>query len=357
MGEDVVRVVRWFVTAVVVLVLIVLGAVVLLSATGPAPRDRAGWALLDELPEPRGEVTSTVVRWGEDEILVVAGGFRGRSARTADTVDALDPADGTWRGLPRLPAPRHHAGAAAIGGDVYVSGGATGATDRSSHDELWMLPSEAGEAALGGGDGRADGGWQPLAPMPEPRVGHRMVALDGRLLVIGGRGRSADTLVYHPDEDRWSRAAPLPIPRHHLAVVVLEGEVWALGGRDEDEAVLDVVHRWRPGDDRWRDGPRLPVPVSAAAEGVLDGAIHLVGGEDPAVAGGGVLDRHIVLRPGAPESRRWEDATPPPVATHGAGRGVIGGRLIVTGGSARQGLLSPAAWSPLTASYDPAEDR
>jgi N-acetylneuraminic acid mutarotase len=332
-----VRWLRWLGGTLAVALAVAVVTVVGLGLTNPSEEDRQGWEQLADVPDPRGEVASTVVERDGREVLVVAGGYTGRRAATVASVHAFDPQRGAWEALPDLPEPRHHAGAAGLDGDLYVSGGARSATDREARTSLWVLRDGAE-------------GWEELVPMPEGRESHRMVALHGRLHVIGARHGEGEVLTYDPDADSWSVAAPLPEPRHHLGVLVVGEEIWAVGGRDEDEDVLDAVHVWNPVEDTWRAGPALPFPVSAAAEGVLDGAIHLVGGEDPSVPGGEVLQAHLVLPQRADV---WEEATPAPVSTHGAGRGVIGGRLFVAGGSARQGLLSPAAWTPSTAAYDP----
>jgi N-acetylneuraminic acid mutarotase len=320
-------------------VLVVVAAAVVLALTTPSPRYAAGWAVLAELPEPRGEVASTVVERGGTPRLVVAGGLTGVTARTSSAVHELDVEAGTWRRLPDLPAPRHHPAAAAIDGDVYMAGGAPSVGDWTPQDTLWVLR-----------DGAA--AWEPLAPMPEGRDSHRMRVLDGRLHVVGGHGATSDVLIYDPEDDAWERGAPMPEPRHHLAVVVLDGGLWAVGGRDEDDRVLDAVHVWDPDTDTWREGPRLPQPVSAGVEGVLGGRIHLVGGEDPAVPGGSIVDEHLVLDP---QVGTWRQAAPAPLGVHGAGGGVVGGRLVVTGGAARQGGLSVLAWTGFTAAYEPAE--
>jgi hypothetical protein len=332
-----VRALRWIVAGLVALVLALGIVLVLLAVTNPRAGDARGWERLPGMPEPRGEVASTVVEREGRSLLLVAGGFEGLRAATSTAVHLLDAEQGRWRRLPDLPAARHHAAAAASGGDVYVSGGAPSATDRSPQRQLWVLRAGAGQ-------------WEPRADMPEGRSAHRMREVGGRLLVVGGRGDAAGILVYDPGADTWSRGPALPRPRHHLGVVVRDGEVWALGGRDNDEQVLDDVHVWRPGEGGWREGPRLPRPVSAAVEAVLGGEIHLVGGEDPDVIGGGTIDSHLVLdrRQG-----RWREADPPPLAVHGAAGGAAGGRLVVAGGARRQGLLSPLAWTGVTSAFDP----
>jgi N-acetylneuraminic acid mutarotase len=330
-------VLRWLLAIVAGLLLAGAAAVGALAVTTPTPEPTPGWQRQPALPDARGEVASTVVDRGDGERLVVAGGLEGLTAGTSRAVHELDPAAGTWRRLPDLPAPRHHPAAAAVDGDVYVSGGAPSVTDWTPQRTVWVLRQHAED-------------WEVVAELPEGRDSHRMRALDGRLHVVGGHGPTADTLIYDPEDDRWARAAPLPSPRHHLAVAVHDGELWAIGGRDHDEAVLDAVHVWNPDTDAWRAGPRLPRPVSAAVEGVLEGRIHLVGGEDPAVPGGGIIDDHLVLDSAAGS---WGPAPPAPLGVHGAGGGVLDGRLVVAGGASRQGALSPFAWTGFTTAYEP----
>jgi hypothetical protein len=313
---------------------------ILLLATNPQPQDSPGWERRAEMLIPRGEAAYTIFSPDDgDPVLVVAGGFA-RPAVTSDRVSIYDPRADVWDEAPRLPASRHHAGLAPIPEGVVLTGGAESALNWTPRGNVWLL---------------RDGSdvWEGLEPMPEGRHSHQTVNVDGRLYVVGGHGDTADVLIWDRHEG-WSRGAALPVPRHHLRVVVLDGEIWALGGRDGDENVLDDVHVYDPETDQWREGPRLPVPVSAGVEGVIDGTIHHVGGEDPAVPGGWVTDHHLVLSPGAGQ---WQSAPASPLPHHGAVGGVIDGRLIVAGGSRRQGMLSPLAWSAVTAVFDPEESR
>lgn len=331
------RVVRMIGAGVGILLVGLIALVLGLLVTNPQPEPAEGWTLLAELPFDRGEVGSTAatIGPGDGPQLVITGGIEGIGS-TSDRVSVYDPFADRWEEGPRLPAPRHHNDAAAIDGDLYVSGGAASTSDWTPMSEVWRLATGAQV-------------WDALEPMPEGRYGHRMVALGGRLYVVGGAGDSDDVLVWEPDRG-WSRAATMPGHRHHLAVVAVDDEIWAIGGRDHDEAVLRDVDVYDPETDTWRDGPDLPFPVSAAAAGVIDGTIHIVGGEDPAVLRGGIVDRHLVLHPG---EDRWSEAVPAPLSVHGAGSAVLDRRLFVAGGAGRQGTLSVLSWTGTTAAYDP----
>lgn len=304
----------------------------LLVLTNPSPSARPGWRRGADMPDQRGETASAVVR----DHLVVIGGFENIWTTSADVV-AYSPAARRWRSLPDLPSGRHHAAAAGLGGAVYVTGGGDTVSDWSPRRETWLL-----------GPGAAE--WRELPPMPEGRLGHDLVAHDGRVYVIGGDGDTARVLVFDPAARRWSAGAATPGPvRDHLRAVVAGDEIWAIGGRDGDD-LLVRVDVYDPAADAWRSGPDLPEPMSAMAVGFLGGRIHVVGGEDPGLLGGGVIDRHWSIAPG---ERRWRAESEPVLAVHGAGFGVIRGRLYVAGGASRQGALSVLSYSDVTQSFAP----
>ena len=323
---------------IVLLLLVATGVV--LALTNPSPRDATAWTTAAPLPDARGEGSGAVVETEEGPKLAVAGGLSGFGS-TREDVTLYDPDDDAWSTLTPLPEPRHHTAATAIDGVLYVSGGSPSATDLTTATaDLWALDVEAG------------GDWEELAPLAQPRWGHRMVALDGRVYAVGGQP-GPDVQIYDPEEDSWSLAAPLPEVRDHLGVVVHDGEIWVLGGRDQLDDLTTRVDVYDPRTDEWRDGPPLPAPVSAAAVGVVAGHIHVVDGEDPATFGGGVLDAHWVLEPGADE---WSQGPASRLPVHGAADGVIDERLYVVGGASRQGALSTISWTDEVQVLDPGAD-
>jgi hypothetical protein len=321
--------------ALLAILIVAGGALIVLQLTAPRPRDAQEWYLGAPLPSARGELaTATAHRTPcpeppcpEAELLYVVGGLTGMG-RTEDAVSVFDPVVGQWSTAPTLPAGRHHLGAAGLGSALYVSGGTEGAfRPWTPYANLWRL--EPG------------GGWEVLAPMPEPRWGHRMIGHDGRLFVVGGHGPTSRVLIYEPDTG-WRLGAPMPQPRHHLSVVAAGGRIWAIGGRAPES--LDRVDIYDPVLDRWDAGPALPAPTSGAAEGVVDGKILIYGGEEPALFGGQVIDRHWLLDP-AESLPRWRPAPPPPLPVHGADGAVFQETLVVAGGASRHGALSVTAWT------------
>jgi hypothetical protein len=328
-GSPLRRVARWLGVVVVVASVVVALAIAALVATRPTATDTSGWELLSPMPSRRGEVAAAVTA---DRRLIVVGGLTG-VGRTTDEVALYSHTEGRWQAGPSLPERRPHVAAETLGSDVYVSGGAAGTLRWDPTVTVWRL-------------GPQRSAWEEAPAMPEGRWGHRLVALSGRLYVVGGHGDSAAVLVFDP-VDGWSVGAELPRPRDHLGAVAFDGEIWAIGGRDRH--ITDQVDIYDRAEDRWRPGPPLPAATSAAAVGVADGTIVVVGGEDPAVVGGGIVHRHWRL---ADDRDRWEPLLPPPLVTHGSADGVLDGRLVIAGGASRQGALSPTSWTATTQVLD-----
>lgn len=256
-----------------------------------------------------------------------------RLYRRQDTVSIYDPVQKRWSAGPPLPGKRHHLAAAGLEQSVYVSGGASDLLmPWVPQDNFWRLDAETGS-------------WRSLASMPEPRWGHRMVAHEGRLYVIGGRGPSSRVLIFNPAEgdpaQGWSMGAEMPVQRDHLSVVVAHGQIWAIGGRDPRS--LSRVDIYDPVADRWMPGPTLPPPVSGAAEGVVNDVILIYGGEEPDRWNGEVYDRHWMLDLRV-QPLAWKPTPPPPLPVHGANGAVFQNTLVIFGGATRHGLRSTASW-------------
>jgi hypothetical protein len=333
-------VIRTMLAVVGLLAVIVAGAVAWLYATPPQPRAAEAWQLGPPLPTSRGELAMAVAQAEPcatplctAERLYVIGGLSGLF--TPETgVSIYDPNRKVWSAGPPLPAPRHHLAAVGLGSSIYASGGTDvsglnlGHKNWPPRDNFWRL-------AVGSSQ------WEDVGPMIEPRWGHRLVAHDGRLYVVGGRGPSGRVLIYAPGKG-WTAGADIPRPRDHLSVVVADGRIWAIGGRDPRS--LTRVDIYDPATDSWQSGLDLPAPTSGAAEGVIDGIIYVYGGEEPSFVGGGVTDQHWMLNTRS-ETRRWEPAPAPPLAVHGSHGAVLQGAFVIAGGATRHGALSIVGWS------------
>jgi N-acetylneuraminic acid mutarotase len=238
------------------------------------------------------------------------------------SVAAVFGADPSW---PRLPSSLASHGAAVADGWLYVYGGHTGKTHDYSTDTVtgrfqrlrlsggtdWEdLP--AGEPLqgmnlatfngriyrVGGMQPRNRPGeppdnhsvrdaavfdpasrrWEPLPPLPEPRSSHDLVALDGKLYVLGGwimRGAAQKpawpSCAYVLDLGRidagW-QSFEQPFQRRALTAAAVRGKLYVLGGLTESGDAVQSVDVFDPAAGRWTVGPEFPgdgVGFSAAA--------------------------------------------------------------------------------------------
>jgi N-acetylneuraminic acid mutarotase len=161
-----------------------------LQPVAPSEGGGAAWRRLAPVPTERTEVAAAAV----GRRIWVLGGY-GPDGATLATVEVYDTATDTWARGPDLPVAVNHAMAATLDGTLYVAGGNDG---RRPSTQLARLDGDR---------------WQTLAPLPQGRSAGGLVALDGRLYLVGGvveGGLAADTQVYDPAADRWQALPRLP---------------------------------------------------------------------------------------------------------------------------------------------------
>ncbi len=137
-------------------------------AEGLAP-DAEAWAELAPMPTARFSAVAEIV--GSKVWCMGGGAYRDGTFRNLDVIEAYDPDANRWEHAgTTLPWPAAGLMAAAIGDTLYVAGGndGNGISTRVARFDT--------------------GTWEKLPPLPEGRVMGAMLALDGALYVVGGRG-------------------------------------------------------------------------------------------------------------------------------------------------------------------------
>ena len=160
-----------------------------------------------------------------DGKLYVFGGV-GLGFKPRGLVYEYDPATGQWTKKKPMPLPSNHVAFTDLDGKIYAFGGFVPPASREAGfvpvDNAWQY------------DPAADA-WKALAPMPSKRGGAVAVAVGGKLYVIGGAGlhpgssetvmtpvrphRSVPTVEeYDPGQNSWTTKASMSTARGNLGV-------------------------------------------------------------------------------------------------------------------------------------------
>ncbi len=185
--------------------------------------DGGQWLGLPDLPGPPRQGMAVA---SSDDALFVLGGFNDDGS----TTDAwrLSKDGGTWRwaALPPLPTGLTEAGAAVLGGALYLVGGGdygpptfAALTERARDGGFPRLGARLWKLELA-----APSAWQELDSLPgTPRSNAAVAAVGGRLVVFGGTAFAtaaavssprncnvADSWAYTPATNQWTRLRDTP---------------------------------------------------------------------------------------------------------------------------------------------------
>jgi len=272
-----------------------------------------------------------------DELYVVGGDSTSGPRSVAEIYDVRGD---IWRAAVALPVGLQQFGMAELNGRLFVTGGYEELPPR--RDELGGFGGSAITEAVAGDTDKVwiydpkIGSWIAGPSMPAARAGHGLVAINGKLYAIGGRGDGASRVfVYDPGRDRWETSgSSMPSPRVAAAYAVADGLVYAIGGL-EGGAASARVDVFDPASGNWRSGPSLPAPRAGHVAAVLGGKVHVTGGEQRRPLR--TYGDHFVLNLAA---NSWQRAPAIPTPRHGAVAAAVDGRFIVIGGSPGAGVYT-----------------
>ena len=244
----------------------------------------------------------------------VAGGFGDEQG-----FKRYDPATSQWTVLPQVPGGRDHAVSAAFENDVFVTGG---------------NPQGGGnQFTTGWRFNVAENRWIDAPQLP------RAVASGGAEL--GGFLYFATTsgflFQYNPRTQALRfMSGDGRAPRDHSQLVAFQGELWLLGGRGPTgETALTSI--WDPVAETWRPGPALQTARAGFAAASSDTLILVAGGESLA----GTFRTLSSVEAIAAGSDAWIATLPRlPTAMHGFGGVLHGNSFHALGGSTLAGGAS-----------------
>jgi N-acetylneuraminic acid mutarotase len=216
--------------------------------------------------------------------------------------------------------------AVGYGGDLYVVGGYSQASDTSAGAvrSFWRFDPAAGR-------------WTSMPDAPLARAAAGAAVLGHLLYVAGGRSDTLTTIaalaIFDFDSGKWSLGSPLAHAREHVAMVAADGAVWLLGGRQLGQGNFADVERYRPRTRAWERMAPMPIARSGFQAVLANGKIVTVGGEDATATIGEVdaLD---------PATGRWSRLADLPTPRHGLGLIAFGPLVFAIEGGPQQGLTT-----------------
>lgn len=222
-------------------------------------------------------------------------------------------------------------------GDLYLAGGYLEGDEATNR--FWRYDPEADR-------------WRELPPMKLARGGAGAAVIGGKLYVAGGApqtfgvtlsGRPYGALeIYDFEEESWESGAEMPVPRHHTVATALGGRLYVAGGRpglnDNNSPPTDEFSRYDPRTDSWERLPPLPLAAGFMGITAAAGKVVIAGGENQFhwENGGGWAT------PSAwafdPDTDRWQRLPDLGIERRGMGAATVGGRIYVLMGSYCPGL-------------------
>lgn len=184
------------------------------------------WTKLAPLPQPTAGGANVVI----GDKLYVAGGAPQTFGASGPVppfpeLQIYDFASGEWSLGPDMPSPRHHVGAAALDGDLYVAGGRGEADHSLDTFERYDPATEE---------------WESLPKLPMGVASPGLVAVDGKLVIVGGEDQNEwedgkgwvtpSAWEFDPRTNRWSRLPNMKYERRGGGVAAVGNRVYAIGG-------------------------------------------------------------------------------------------------------------------------------
>ncbi len=219
------------------------------------------WTSRAPVPDTLTSSSALVVVDGK---IYMIGGSQGYLSRV------YDPSQDTWEYRANPPGDGYREGhvAAAVGGKIYVIGGA-------NPDYYPGYPIRSYDPA-------SDTWSPPLGSIPIGRFSQAGAAIGDEIYVVG---TGSELQIYNPATNTWRRGADLPTATRVPSVAVFEGKLYVLGGASRDifaggSGDLNAVQIYDPATDTWATGPSMPTRRGWSGAAVSAGKLYVFGGFD-----------------------------------------------------------------------------
>lgn len=285
----------------------------------------AKWVARANLPLARAETGAA--RLGDK--IYVAAGFKDGLQPSKEAFE-YSPRLNTWKTIAALPVALHHTAMAAAAGKVYVMGGViNGPGGAHPNGAEWTGSTNAFAYDIAGDK------WTAIKPLPHSTAAAGVVAVDGKVYVIGGI--DADGMVldlvqcYDPATDTWSAKTAMPTKREHIGAAVLDSLIYVASGRVGNTSMVKL-EAYSPKADKWTTLKEMPTQRSDIGFAAAKGKLYAMGGEKP-----GIFDVNEEFDPVA---NSWKTALKMTATRKAVSVANFEDTLFVFGGFSANGLIN-----------------
>jgi len=158
----------------------------------------------------------------------------------------------------------------AYDGKLYRVGGFTAKNEVGEDHDLWSQTSFAQFDPK-------SGEWTDLPPLPEPRSSHDAAVIGDTLYVVGGWSmQGPDNTTWHTtawscdlssEQKEWKALPSPPFKRRALSLAAYNSKLYCVGGMRESGGPTRKVSVFDPAEGSWSEGPTLPGEKSLAGFG------------------------------------------------------------------------------------------
>ena len=175
-----------------------------------------------------------------------------------------------------------------------------------------------------------NGAWVPTAAIPDARQEVAVVALEGRVYVIGGlaTGGAASSRVdvFDTRSNQWQRVPSLPINSHHPMAAVIGNRIYIAGGYTDPGFTAHArTYEFDPDTSVWTRKADMPSARGAGAAAAYEGKLYVFGGERDGITVNDAASYD-------PITDSWTSLAPLPTPRNHIGAALVRGGIFVVGG-------------------------
>ncbi|MFQ6114875.1 MAG: T9SS type A sorting domain-containing protein [bacterium] len=247
---------------------------------------------------------------------------------------------GEWFTRAPMPTPRQGMPLAALNGKIYAPGGLMFGQAITNIMEVFDPTTNT---------------WSTAAPMPQLLTNHTCVAANGKLYVMGGflvqglRLATNQVFEYDPQSNTWQRKGNMAILRGAHVAVEFDGKIFVIGGSNSVAGVLSTNEMYDPITDSWTSRAPMPTPRENAAAVVIDTLVYVVGGLAFDIFGFTITFN--TLEAYSPTTDAWFTQADLPTARGALAAAALNGRLYAIGGAVPDLYSLNEEYDPVTNSW------